>query len=232
MEQLIHAGDMLKQDKTESQHCMPSAWKRWDVLLASLIINLTTLALPIVILQVYDRILPNQAVDTFSLLIFGLLIAAIFDGVLRVLRSAILTWKGVQYEHKEGIFAIEKVLNSDLVKFGGDSIGSYLDKMESLKKSLQILNENSNKFLNLDSDDLKSIHDVLNEIDKWFEIRTQAGVFPLIMWIDQEDGLDHPGTTNQPNGCPGWQAKQDSIHDKKDPAQLAQHSSTSFCGRC
>ena len=134
MEQLIHAGDMLKQDKTESQHCMPSAWKRWDVLLASLIINLTTLALPIVILQVYDRILPNQALDTFSLLIFGLLIAAIFDGVLRVLRSAILTWKGVQYEHNEGIFAIENVLHSDLVKFESDSIGSYLDKMESLKK--------------------------------------------------------------------------------------------------
>ena len=134
MEQLIHAGEMLKQDITESQHRMPSAWKRWDVLLASLIINLTTLARPIVILQVYDRILPNQALDTFSLLIFGLLIAAIFDGVLRVLRSAILTWKGVQYEHNEGIFAIENVLHSDLVKFESDSIGSYLDKMESLKK--------------------------------------------------------------------------------------------------
>ena len=118
----------------ESEHRVPSAWKRWDVLLASLFINLTTLALPLVILQVYDRILPNQAVDTFSLLVFGLLIAAVLDGVLRVARSAILAWKGVQYEHTEGMYSIERVVHSDLVKFESDSIGSYLDKMESLKK--------------------------------------------------------------------------------------------------
>ncbi len=118
----------------EGKHRVPTAWKRWDVLLASLFINLATLALPLVILQVYDRILPNQAVDTFALLVFGLLIAAILDGVLRVARSAILTWKGVQYEHTEGINSIEKVVHSDLVKFESDSIGSYLDKMESLKK--------------------------------------------------------------------------------------------------
>jgi len=130
MSQQITAGNEM----LESKHRAPTAWKRWDVLLASLLINLTTLALPLVILQVYDRILPNQAIDTFSLLIFGLLAAAILDGVLRVARSAILTWKGVQYEHTEGMHSIERVVHSDLVKFESDSIGSYLDKMESLKK--------------------------------------------------------------------------------------------------
>ncbi len=126
--------ELSTDNASEFKHRLPTAWKRWDVLLASLIINLATLTLPIVILQVYDRILPNQAVDTFTLLIFGLLIAAILDGVLRVTRSAILTWKGVQYEHTESIHAIERVVHSDLVKFESNSIGSYLDKMESLKK--------------------------------------------------------------------------------------------------
>jgi len=121
-------------DSIENNHKVPTAWKRWDVLLASLFINLTTLALPLVILQVYDRILPNQATDTFSLLVFGLLVAAVLDGVLRVARSAILTWKGVQYEHTESIHSIESVVHADLVKFEGNSIGSYLDKMEGLKK--------------------------------------------------------------------------------------------------
>ena len=130
MDQQIIAEDNV----VEGDHRVPTAWKRWDVLLASLFINLTTLALPLVILQVYDRILPNQAIDTFSLLVFGLLAAAILDGVLRVARSAILTWKGVQYEHIEGMHSIERVVHSDLVKFESDSIGSYLDKMESLKK--------------------------------------------------------------------------------------------------
>ena len=130
MDQQIIAEDNV----VEGDHRVPTAWKRWDVLLASLFINLTTLALPLVILQVYDRILPNQAIDTFSLLIFGLLAAAILDGVLRVARSAILTWKGVQFEHIEGMHSIDRVVHSDLVSFESDSIGSYLDKMESLKK--------------------------------------------------------------------------------------------------
>ncbi len=134
MDQSQTAEELSADGSKQNKHKVPTAWKRWDVLLASLFINLTTLALPLVILQVYDRILPNQATDTFSLLVFGLLVAAILDGVLRVARSAILTWKGVQYEHNEGIHSIDRVVHSDLVKFEGNSIGSYLDKMESLKK--------------------------------------------------------------------------------------------------
>ena len=134
MESQVVEEDLSTYNASKIKHRLPTAWKRWDVLLASLIINLATLALPLVILQVYDRILPNQAVDTFSILISGLLIAAVLDGVLRVARSAILTWKGVQYEHTEGIHAIERVAHSDLVKFESSSIGSYLDKMDSLKK--------------------------------------------------------------------------------------------------
>ena len=134
MAQPLVAEDISANDVKIKKHKAPTAWKRWDVLLASLFINLTTLALPLVILQVYDRILPNHATDTFTLLIFGLLIAAVLDGILRVARSSILTWKGVQYEHTEGIHSIDHVVHSDLVKFESSSIGSYLDKMESLKK--------------------------------------------------------------------------------------------------
>ncbi len=134
MSQSPIAENISVNDSQENNHKVPTAWKRWDVLLASLFINLTTLALPLVILQVYDRILPNQATDTFSLLVFGLLVAAVLDGVLRVARSAILTWKGVQYEHTESIHSIERVVHADLVKFESNSIGSYLDKMEGLKK--------------------------------------------------------------------------------------------------
>lgn len=34
-------------------------WFRWDIAISSLVINLLTLALPIVLLQIYDRIIPN-----------------------------------------------------------------------------------------------------------------------------------------------------------------------------
>ena len=51
-----------------------------SVQLASLAINVLSLALPIVILQVYDRILPNRALDTFTLLIIGLVGVLLIDG--------------------------------------------------------------------------------------------------------------------------------------------------------
>ena len=80
------------------QHNVPNHWRRPDVLLASLTLNLTTLALPLVILQVYDRILPNNALDTFALMISALLFAAVIELFLRIARSTILAWKGAQFE--------------------------------------------------------------------------------------------------------------------------------------
>ncbi len=42
------------------------------VLSATIVINLLSLALPVVLLQVYDRVIPNQSVDTLALLVVGL----------------------------------------------------------------------------------------------------------------------------------------------------------------
>ena len=72
---------------------------RTDVLLASLAINLLTLALPLVILQVYDRIIPNSSQETFLVLCLGLVVVIILDGVLRSLRSRIITWAAARFEH-------------------------------------------------------------------------------------------------------------------------------------
>ena len=117
-----------------TQHEKPEGWKRPDVLLASLAINITTLALPIVILQVYDRILPNKAIDTFTLLISGLLVAAVLEAFLRIARSSILTWKGAQFEYKESLRILDQVLHADLMKFEAKTVGGYLDKIDALKQ--------------------------------------------------------------------------------------------------
>ena len=71
---------------TASAPPVSTRWLRADILAASVGTNLLAMALPIVILQVYDRILPNLAVDTFAALaielakrIFGLYLAAATD---------------------------------------------------------------------------------------------------------------------------------------------------------
>ncbi|WP_445115325.1 type I secretion system permease/ATPase [Acinetobacter sp. WZC-1] len=62
-------------------------WKRYvDIMLASLIANILALATIIFSMQVYDRVVPSQSVPTLWVLAGGVLIAAIFEFVLRVAR--------------------------------------------------------------------------------------------------------------------------------------------------
>lgn len=116
------------------KHLSTSFWCRSDVLLASVVINITTLALPLVILQVYDRILPNKALDTFALMISALLFAALIEVFLRIARSTILAWKGAQYEHAKVMELLEHILHADLVKFESNAIGRYLNKIDAVKQ--------------------------------------------------------------------------------------------------
>ncbi|WP_102477950.1 ABC transporter transmembrane domain-containing protein [Vibrio breoganii] len=69
------------------------------VLPSSLLINLLSLAIPLVILQIYDRILPNQAYGTAFLLIAGAAIAISLDAFLRYVRTWMLGAAAVNTEH-------------------------------------------------------------------------------------------------------------------------------------
>ena len=65
-------------------------------------------SLPLVSLQVYDRIIPHRARETLALLMLALVIALVLDLALRTLRSALLGWRAMyfarQLEH-EGVSA-------------------------------------------------------------------------------------------------------------------------------
>ncbi|MCL1915912.1 MAG: type I secretion system permease/ATPase [Desulfovibrionaceae bacterium] len=66
------------------------------VFLASLIINMLTLASPLFFMNVYDRVVPNgvNALETLWTLATGIMIAYIFDFILRNLRSYFLDVAG------------------------------------------------------------------------------------------------------------------------------------------
>ncbi len=58
-----------------------------DALAASLLINLIALFIPLFVMQVYDRIIPNQTLTSLWVLACGIGIALLFDVILRTLRS-------------------------------------------------------------------------------------------------------------------------------------------------
>ncbi len=112
----------------------PWAWLRPDVLAASVGINLLTLAMPIVVLQVYDRILPNEATETFALMVGALVVAAVLDGLLRYCRSVILAWRGARFEYQHSLHALAHLLHADLVGFESQSRGAWLDRVQALEQ--------------------------------------------------------------------------------------------------
>ena len=58
-----------------------------DVLLTALMINFFALVAPLYVMNIYDRVVPNQATDTLWVLSLGVLIAISADFVLRMMRT-------------------------------------------------------------------------------------------------------------------------------------------------
>ncbi|MCJ8168819.1 type I secretion system permease/ATPase [Atopomonas sediminilitoris] len=65
-----------------------------DALLASLLVNLLGLTVPLFVMQVYDRVVPNQALSTLWVLALGLGLACGFELLLRILRGYFLDLAG------------------------------------------------------------------------------------------------------------------------------------------
>ncbi len=57
------------------------------IVIASILINIFVLALPLFIMNVYDRVLPNNAIESLWALTIGVIIVFIFDFILRTIRS-------------------------------------------------------------------------------------------------------------------------------------------------
>ena len=98
----------------------------------TLAINILGLALPVFILQVYDRVLPNAALTTLELMAVGLALALVLDAGLKVCRSWVTTWTGTQFEHLARLTAVERLLATSVEDFERDTPGALFDKINAL----------------------------------------------------------------------------------------------------
>lgn len=83
-----------------------------DVIAASVVINLLGLTLPLVILQIYDRVIQHSATATLSLLVLGTACALVMEVALRIARSHIITWRAMQVAWEKNAEAAARVANA------------------------------------------------------------------------------------------------------------------------
>lgn len=112
---------------------MPRLWgSSIELAAASLSINLLALALPLVLMQVYDRIVPNASLSTLTWLVLGFFGALVAESGLRLSRSTITNWIAAQFEHRLGTSAMRHVLDSRIDDFERDGVGVYLDRFQAV----------------------------------------------------------------------------------------------------
>jgi ATP-binding cassette subfamily C protein LapB len=81
-----------------------------DVMLAAFLINLFAVALPLFTMNVYDRVVPNQAVETLWVLAGGLMLVLVADVVLRTMRGYFLDLAGSRVDIKLSAYIMGRVL--------------------------------------------------------------------------------------------------------------------------
>lgn len=103
------------------------------LVLASFALNIFGLALPVTLLHVYDRILPNESYGTMLLLGIGCGAAAVMEAVLRVARSALTTWMGARIEHQSSASLIDRLMRMPLNAFSHQGIGTHFEVYRAIK---------------------------------------------------------------------------------------------------
>lgn len=77
-----------KEPKNWFWKVMIKSWPLYsEVLLASFLVNIFALVIPLFTMNVYDRVVPNHAIDTMWVLASGVAVVFIFDMLLKTLRS-------------------------------------------------------------------------------------------------------------------------------------------------
>lgn len=103
-----------------------------DVLIASFLINLFALAIPFFILNVYDRVVPNNAVETLWVLALGVGMIAVFELALRGARSFFLDRAARRTDVEISSLLFERVLG---IKAGSrpTSVGSFANNLQEFE---------------------------------------------------------------------------------------------------
>ncbi len=101
---------------------------------SSAIISLLGLSLPLTILHVYDRVLPNQAFNTLTMLVLGLIGITIIDTALRIARGSIMSWHAASFAHRQSMDAMARLMSSNSSTVSSVRTSSIMNQLRSLSE--------------------------------------------------------------------------------------------------
>lgn len=113
-------------------------WIYGHAILATVIVNILAVASPIFIMTVYDRVVPNNAVETLWVLAVGIASVAVFDFILRTLRGYLVDVAGKRLDVQLGSRLFDRVvrLRMDARTASAGSLASIMREFDFLREFL------------------------------------------------------------------------------------------------
>lgn len=103
-----------------------------DVLIAALVINVFALTMPLFVMNVYDRVVPNHATDTLWVLAIGVFVVICADLLLRLLRAWFIELAANRADITLSARIMERVLGARL-EYAPVSVGSFASNVQSFE---------------------------------------------------------------------------------------------------
>ncbi len=104
-----------------------------DVLWAALLVNIFALAFPLFSMNVYDRVVPNHAIETLWALTVGVLLVLGADLFMRLLRSHFVDEASARIDIRLSAALMEKVLGMRL-ETRPESVGSFASNLRGFEQ--------------------------------------------------------------------------------------------------
>lgn len=109
-----------------------------DSIVASFIINIIAIATPLFVMNVYDRVVPNQATATLWVLAIGISIAFVFDLILKVLRGICLDLAGKKTDLIVSAALFERLLGMKM-KLRPHRVGAFAQNFQEYQAVREFL---------------------------------------------------------------------------------------------
>jgi ATP-binding cassette subfamily C protein LapB len=103
-----------------------------DVLAAALLINVMALAMPLFVMNVYDRVVPNRAMETLWVLALGVVLVIGVDMMLRLLRGYFIDLASARIDMQLSSSIMERVLGVRMAA-RPEAVGAFAANLRSFE---------------------------------------------------------------------------------------------------
>ncbi len=102
------------------------------VVISSILINLLALFMPLAIMQVYDRIIPRQAVETLTVLAIVVALTITAEAIFRIARNHVVSWSATTLAWRTHHEVLKRVMAAPSSLLETESASRNLDRIQAL----------------------------------------------------------------------------------------------------